>query len=342
MTKTKSNASWNQLTPKQREKLDRWLFEENLSYAAILIKASRELGYKGSESSLRRYYERRRQERLLTDLKEVGKDMMEVRELDASPDLSRKASMQMLGAYLFRVLRAAPEKVKEWAPVANLLVRNDYNEILREAKAREHQIREKAMAFAREKFELDVTEQALKALPQLRELAQARKHPQTKRYEEYARLNRIRRMMFGAGEEVHPENAQEEAEMLAAKREREAEPEQEPETQAEQITEPGPPPPSSPYYEEYLEAKAEEEAEEREREKALRQSQAQAARAGRAEQKESTAHNEAQATEAKKAEEEKLRKQQEKQARFEELRELCGWQEVEWPPGWEGGTGNVE
>ena len=32
---------------------------------------------------------------------------------------------------------------------------------------------------------------------------------------------------------------------------------------------------------------------------------------------------------------EKLRKQQEARARFEELRELCGWREVEWPPGWE-------
>src|ERR1700722_3132817 len=255
MKKVRSNASWNQLTPKQRERLDRWLFEENLSYAAVLPKAKSELGYKGSQTSLRRYYERRRQERLLTDLKEVGRDMMEVRELDANPDVSRKASMQMLGAYLFRVLREAPDKVKEWAPVANLLVRNEYNEIVREAKAREHQIREKAMAFAREKFELNTTERALKALPKLKELAQARKDPQTKRYEEYARLNQIRRMMFGAGEEVQPESAEEEAEMLAAKREREAKPEQELETQGEQIAEPGPPTPSSQYYEEYMEDK---------------------------------------------------------------------------------------
>src|SRR5882757_5806972 len=105
MKKTRSHASWNRLTPTQRETLDRWLFEESLSYEAVLPKAESELGYKGSETSLRRYYERRRQERLLTDLKEVVQDMTEVRGLDADPDVSRKASMHVLGAYLFRVLR---------------------------------------------------------------------------------------------------------------------------------------------------------------------------------------------------------------------------------------------
>src|SRR5215469_4443553 len=118
MTKVKSNASWNQLTSDQRETLDQWLFEENLSYAAILPKAESELGYKTSESSLRRYRARREHERWLTDLPEAVADALEIRGLVADPDVVRKASMQVLGAHLFRLVRSAPEKVKEWAPVA--------------------------------------------------------------------------------------------------------------------------------------------------------------------------------------------------------------------------------
>jgi hypothetical protein len=58
----------------------------------------------------------------------------------------------------------------------------------------------------------------------------------------------------------------------------------------------------------------------------------------RAEQKKLAEQKEAQAAEAKQAEQEKLRKQQAIQKRFEEIREICGWQEVQQPPGG-GGTG---
>ena len=64
--------------------------------------------------------------------------------------------------------------------------------------------------------------------------------------------------MFGPGEEVLPENAREEAEMLEAKRNCGSEVEGGEET----IVDPQPPPPSSPYHQAYTEEKARVEREE--------------------------------------------------------------------------------
>ena len=130
----------------------------------------------------------------------------------------------------------------------------------RELKAEEHKLRREAMEFAKKKFEFDTTEQALKALPELLELAQARKDPDTKRYESNAFLNRARRVVAGVVWEVRPESAQEEAEMLAARKAREERKQRRLEwEQREKITGHEPPTPSSPYYAEYLEWKARKE-----------------------------------------------------------------------------------
>lgn len=237
--------------------------------------------------------------------------------------------MQVLGAYLFRVLRAAPDKVKEWAPVANLIVQNDHNEAWRSIKGEEQKFRREALEFAKGKFQFDMAKRALEALPELLELAEAKRDPAITEYEENIRLNRAVREMFGPLASIHPESAKEAKEMLAAKREREARQQAEQEAAAErhriqdEIGEAQPPPPSSPYYEEYLAAKAEQEAEEREWEKKRKERQTRAASA---------------VPEEEKAAQEKLRGQREEEARLEELREVCGWQEVERPPGSEAGT----
>ena len=97
--------------------------------------------------------------------------------------------------------------------MANMMVQNDRNEAFREIKVEEHKIRREALAFAKEKFECDIVEKALKALPQLRELEEARKDPRIKRYEENARWNRVRRALLGADAKMRPESEEEEARM---------------------------------------------------------------------------------------------------------------------------------
>jgi hypothetical protein len=197
MKKVRSDALWNELSPENREILDTWLFEKNMSYDEILLKAQSELGFKGSLGSLKRYRTRREQERVLTDLDELGKDADKVARAKARSGTFRVANMRVFNGYLFRALRAAPEELDKLRPLLSLMVQNDRNDVLREIKDEEFEIRREAMAFAREKFEYDTIEKALRALPQLRELAESRKDPQTKQAERSERLKQIKWMMFG-------------------------------------------------------------------------------------------------------------------------------------------------
>jgi hypothetical protein len=260
MDKVKSNASWNELSPEQRQTLDKWLFEENLSYTEILPKAQAELGFPGAISSLKRYYLRRKEEKKVEELEELKQYVAELSGAGSDVGALRLANMKLLGSYLLQLLSEGPEKLKELTPVINLMLQNDHTEALREVKAEEHKLRREMMEFAKTKFQFDVTEQAMKALPELQELAQARKDPDTKRYEANAFLNMARRRIAGVVSEVKPESAQEEAEMLAARKAREERKQRRIEwEQREKITGHEPPTPSSPYYAEYLEWKAERE-----------------------------------------------------------------------------------
>ncbi|MDB6068141.1 MAG: hypothetical protein JWR26_4349 [Pedosphaera sp.] len=56
--KPRSNSILHGLTPEQRERVDGWLFEENLSYARVVERCGEELGVRVSPTSARRYYER--------------------------------------------------------------------------------------------------------------------------------------------------------------------------------------------------------------------------------------------------------------------------------------------
>jgi hypothetical protein len=262
MKKSGTNALWNKLSASQLEKLDHWLFVERLGCKAAWSQARAELGFEGSVGSLQRYRTRRRKERTTEEFKELRDEMAEINAAPGDVASQREALKKLMGKFLFLQMQQAPEKVKEWAPVASLMAQTEYNEVLRDAKTEEHKIRRNAMAFAREKFEFDTMERALKALPQLRELAEAKKDPLTQEYEENAYWNRVRRVMFRA-QNVHPESAQEEAEMLAAKKEREARREREAQAEAEQerIIGAQPPPPSSQYHQEYIAKRVKQEEE---------------------------------------------------------------------------------
>ena len=213
MKQSGSNAHWNKLSASQRKILDDWLFEGKLGYREILPRAQNELGFAGSMASLQRYHRRRRQERAVTDARLTGQEAAELDSAGAATGGLRSASMKLAGGYLFQALRDAPEKVKEWLAVANMMVQNDRNEAFREIKEEEHKIRREALAFAKEKFDFDIVEKALKALPELRELEEARKDPRIKRYEENARWNRVRRALLGADAKLRPESEEEEARM---------------------------------------------------------------------------------------------------------------------------------
>ena len=147
----------------------------------------------------------------MEEFTELGEELAGIQGAPTDPVEIQAATMKLLGRYVFEQLRRAPEMVKKLTPTLGLLAQNDRNAVRREW-----------LKFARERFQLNTVEQALKALPDLQALAEARRSPQTRRFEEGHYWNGALRNMFGAGSAVDPEKAQEEAEMPAANSEREA------------------------------------------------------------------------------------------------------------------------
>ncbi len=71
MSKMRSDSTWNQLTPEQRETLETWLFEENLACSETVERLRREFGLQATVSSVGRFCRRRAAERQAEDLAEA-------------------------------------------------------------------------------------------------------------------------------------------------------------------------------------------------------------------------------------------------------------------------------
>ena len=73
-------------------------------------------------------------------------------------------------------------------------------------KTEDQKIRREAMEFAKDKFEYDTIENAVKALPELQKVAESMGDADTTRYRE--RSNAARKAMFGPGEKAPHEEAE--------------------------------------------------------------------------------------------------------------------------------------
>ena len=218
MKKVRSNARWNELTKEQRDRLETWLFEYGMGFEEAWRRAGEELGFKGSVSSVKRFFGRRSQERVLERLVETQEDAEAIEAAPATAKLFRSASMKLMGQLLLRQVRDTPGEVKEWSALAKLMLWHEDIELRRQLKQEENEIRRENLAFARERFHFNVVRRAEKALPQLQELAEARKDPKLEEYEENKRINAVKRAIFGEEmleHQLQPENAEEEAAMNA-------------------------------------------------------------------------------------------------------------------------------
>ena len=105
MAKVKSHAKWNGLTKKQREMLEEWLFEEKMGFAKAWERAKKELGFTGSVSSLRRYYGRTQEERMLAGFAESARVMASVNKAPVDAEGLRDSGMKVAAQVFFRLVR---------------------------------------------------------------------------------------------------------------------------------------------------------------------------------------------------------------------------------------------
>ena len=156
MTKTKANAAWHGLSKEQRETLERWLFEEGMSYRKALERARAELGFAGSIGSIHRFYHRTAADRMLRELVADNTGPNE--------EETRRAGMRAVGKLFLRQVTENPEGIDDWADLARMLLRSESIGIRRTLEAEKNEIRRAVMALAREKFEFDAAEAVMKKL----------------------------------------------------------------------------------------------------------------------------------------------------------------------------------
>ncbi len=216
MKKARGDAKWNHLSTKQREALEQWLFEDKFTYEATLEKARQELGFKGSVSSLRRFYGRTAEERMLRGFVQSQEQVKQIKEAPVSAEELRAAGMKVVAQLFLRQVVQAPEQVREWSRLAKLLLQSESNEIRFRLKREENELRHKSLEFARERFHYDILEEGKKVLPELQKLWEAG----LTQYERNARTNNLRRRMWPEIKKLPdllPENEEEEKQMAAQK-----------------------------------------------------------------------------------------------------------------------------
>ena len=204
------------MTPAQRDQLEGWLFDERLSYADALKRAKKEFGFTGSVPSLRRFYHRTAEARMLTD---AAKEVAEARP-SLSEGEARAVSLKALGNLPVRQITENPDDIRDWWLLAKLLLQSQENELRERLHAEENDIRREYLDLARARFHWNAVEDAEKALPEIHELAQKRKDPKVRSFERAMAMNAVRRKLFGSVSDPEPESEEHAAELEDFKQQR--------------------------------------------------------------------------------------------------------------------------
>jgi hypothetical protein len=179
MSKLRSDAIWNALTPEQREKIEEWLLEKNLSLKEAHERAQKELGLTCSFSTVWRFHALLLKLRSVADLDGRQSAAEELAVAGATLEALRSSSMKLIAG---RLLEKAMERgdLKEISVLGRLMLLHEEREIERER-----------VNLSRERFQFRVSKASLAALPLLDELTGADEE------RELARIEAIKRKIFG-------------------------------------------------------------------------------------------------------------------------------------------------
>ena len=148
--KLRSDSAWSQLTPEQREQVDKWLFVFNLSYRGALALAEQQFGLKSSLGSIARYHRRRQAEREALGIRIQSNEWGGSVEVKLTKEELQKETMHSVALAAHQLARAKPEqlKVSELRGLMKLLLEERRLAQGREATVRKVKLAE-IMAFAK-------------------------------------------------------------------------------------------------------------------------------------------------------------------------------------------------
>ncbi len=131
MRKPRSNSHWNQLSGPQRETVEKWLFDEHLSYDETLARVKTEFGLEASRTSLFRYYQQRVRERQITELVEAQAMADKFAAPNLNTDSMRAAALKIIAKTALKLACERPDQLKELESLTKLLLVSEDNDIRR-------------------------------------------------------------------------------------------------------------------------------------------------------------------------------------------------------------------
>ena len=122
LRKVRSDAKWKGLSKEQCERLEEWLFEDNISYKTVAKRLKGEFGLEASKASVGRFYRHRAKVRQGMELLEaqVASDNLGV--MPARTEDLRETTVKLLAM-------EKPEEQDELLQVMRLLLASEENEI---------------------------------------------------------------------------------------------------------------------------------------------------------------------------------------------------------------------
>jgi hypothetical protein len=179
MKKPRSDSTFSCLKPEQRQVLETWLFDENLSYKETKARVRVEFGLECSIPSLERFYQRGRTERSKVA---VGEALITAKELEHTPQKERDLRESCILLIGQRLQNAAMEKgnTAEVAALARLLLQRESQEI-----------QWTKCQLAQSKFEFNAEEEMKQFAPEFAGLKDQHNKSQAEMWE------KIRRRVFG-------------------------------------------------------------------------------------------------------------------------------------------------
>ncbi len=148
--KLRADSNWSGLSSEQYRTLERWLFQDNLSYRETLERARKEFGIEASPTSLQRFRRRILKEEAIASISEAEESAEEVKQTRANLANLRSSGWLLVGKqFLEKAIEGCD--IKELRLLGRLM-----------AESEEREIRRARVGLAREKFEFNAVKEVLK------------------------------------------------------------------------------------------------------------------------------------------------------------------------------------
>ena len=180
MNKIRSDSQWNKLSYTQKELIERWLLEENLSYTQMLERAREQFAIVSSKTSLWRFCQAIYRRKVRADLCQTQSTAQAANESTLDLAAVRTASFKLIGKRLLDSALHDSVENKELSSLASILLLHEQQEIQRGW-----------LRLAQEKYQYRAAEAALKAAPTVTELDKENEE------RELARIDHVKRALFG-------------------------------------------------------------------------------------------------------------------------------------------------